>query len=1039
MKAKYKIGDTVQITNTNQIGTITKVSESSRGIAYYIMVGERKKRYREEDLSPYVDIEDSIFSDFESKSFGNADQFRQYVYYRQFSEAQEKNIYSHQGNKLIFNPFQYKPLLKFLGTDSDERLLIADEVGVGKTIETGIILDELLARGDLKDRDSILVVCPNILCQKWQDELREKFQMDDFQILSSKDLQFLLSRIKDGSRSSVLHGIVSEQLIRSERYQFMLEECREALGEPFIKFLVIDECHHYRNQKTNTHKTGALLSRCSERVVMLSATPYNLKSSDLYYQLHMLNPALFPEEKVFDELTSQIRKVNQCIFMLHEGKGIQDGKLLKYVDDLYPLANHNEVILRELGLLRHQLITGSKITSSDVAKYDNALNMLNPIASSFTRTLKRDAIEHRVTRDVRTAEVHLTEAEADIYQDFVDISMLRHELNGVSERAFGLIANGLERIAASSVVALERNILHFMGDGNQEAEDSLENDLEMDEETSSIMKSILHEKYAGLLKQIHDLEGADSKYDALKYLIDNIRSASPDNHRIIIFSFYVGTLKYLRKKLTQEGYSVALMYGGTPLESPKRRMIDEDGFLIRGRMELMHAFKEGEFDILLASEVGGEGLDFQFCTALINYDLPYNPMRIEQRIGRIDRMGQLSDKIIIGNLCIDNTIDMVINSVLLSRIADATDLIGDLEPIITQEMEEINQMILRKELTPEELIKREKELSARIEKERITREEFDRQRFELVNDSGFRGEFEDAIKNSRINPRDSLLFTTAFLKGINGCWGKTISSTSMQIHLSKELKDRLSVFYRKMDSGTGGKEIALIKDAKNDPIISFEGDDAYYHPDYIFIKPSGAWIHFMIDYLKNRNMEEERRLFHASVKRNFADRLNGGTYLVFVYEYEFVGFRETTMTSYVMVDRSDNKAVFLSDMQWSEIVHNIYGEKNPISITIEDVEDARFIADEMSDEELEKIHQEMTEKNDIKIISRIKAIQSLSDIHIREKMEELEDADESRKEKIMRAIEKERKRTREKLDILEKRRNLTYSSSLQGLCVLDVV
>ena len=152
-----------------------------------------------------------------------------------------------------------------------------------------------------------------------------------------------------------------------------------------------------------------------------------------------------------------------------------------------------------------------------------------------------------------------------------------------------------------------------------------------------------------------------------------------------------------------------------------------------------------------------------------------------------------------------------------------------------------------------------------------------------------------------------------------------------------------------------------------------------------------------------------------------------------------MGFRETTMTSYVMVDRSDNKAVFLSDMQWSEIVHNIYGEKNPISITIEDVEDARFIADEMSDEELEKIHQEMTEKNDIKIISRIKAIQSLSDIHIREKMEELEDADEARKEKIMRAIEKERKRTREKLDILEKRRNLTYSSSLQGLCVLDVV
>lgn len=1039
MDAKYKVGDSVQINNTNQIGTITRVSESPRGFAYYVMVGEKKKRYREEDISLYVDIEDSIFSDFEDGAFCNADQFRQYVYYRQFSEAQEKNLYSHQGNKIIFNPFQYKPLLKFLGTDSDERLLIADEVGVGKTIETGIILDELLARGDLKDKDSILVVCPNVLCRKWQDELREKFQMDDFQILDSKTLQFLLSRIKDGSRSSVLHGIVSEQLIRAARYQIMLSECRDVLGEPFIQFLVIDECHHYRNHKTNTHKIGELLSRCSERVVMLSATPYNLKSSDLYYQLHMLNPALFPEEKIFDELTDQIRKVNKCIYMLHDGAGIQDGTLLKYVDDLYPLANHNEIILQGLGALRHQLAMGDKITPGDVARYDNILSMLNPIASSFTRTLKRDAIEHRVTRDIRTAEVHFTEAEAQIYQDFVDISMLRHELNGVSERTFGLISNGLERIAASSVVALARNIQHFMDMSYQEQDETLENDLDIDETASSVMRTILYEKYNGLLRQIEDLGEKDSKYDAFKYLIDSIRSASQDNRRIIVFSFYVGTLKYLRKKLNEEGYRVALMYGGTPLDTPKRRTVDEDGFLIRGRSELIHAFKDNEFDILLASEVGGEGLDFQFCTALINYDLPYNPMRIEQRIGRIDRMGQLSDKIIVGNLCIENTIDMVINSVLLSRISDATDLVGDLEPIITQEMEEINQMILRKELTPEELKKREKELTARIEKERLTREEFDKQRFELVNDAGFRGEFENAIKSSRINPRDSMLFTAVFLKGINGCWTKKINSSSIEIHLTKDMKDRLLKFDRRMESGLGGKELRAIIRATGDPVLSFEGDEAYNNPDYIFVKPSGAWIHFMIDYLKNTDKENERRLFHTSVKRNFTKDLDYGNYLIFVYDYEFVGFRETITTSYVVVDCSTNTPTFINELQWDSIVQNMFGEKNPVVIPIEEVEDARYIADTTSDEELEKIHREMTEKNDIKIIARMRAIQSLSDSHIKEQMEKLQGADDSSREKIIKNIEKERLKTKKKISDLEKRRNLTSSSSLQAICVLDVI
>ena len=139
-------------------------------------------------------------------------------------------------------------------------------------------------------------------------------------------------------------------------------------------------------------------------------------------------------------------------------------------------------------------------------------------------------------------------------------------------------------------------------------------------------------------------------------------------------------------------------------------------FPIIGRNDIMKDFENGKYEIMLVSEVGGEGLDFQFCSALINYDLPYNPMRIEQRIGRIDRMGQESDKIIIGNLCIENTIDVVINRVLLSRIADATDLVGEMEPIIAQGLAEINELIITKEFTVDELQKREKEIEQRIEK-----------------------------------------------------------------------------------------------------------------------------------------------------------------------------------------------------------------------------------------------------------------------------------------------------------------------------------
>ena len=138
-------------------------------------------------------------------------------------------------------------------------------------------------------------------------------------------------------------------------------------------------------------------------------------------------------------------------------------------------------------------------------------------------------------------------------------------------------------------------------------------------------------------------------------------------------------------------------------------------------------------------------------------------MRIEQRIGRIDRMGQKADKIFIGNLCIENTIDVVINRVLLSRISSAEDLVGEMEPIITREMAEINELIITNGFAPEALKKREREIELRIEKERQTRQEFDEVRYELVNDKGFREEFEDSIKKSRISPSDLLRFTYCFL------------------------------------------------------------------------------------------------------------------------------------------------------------------------------------------------------------------------------------------------------------------------------------
>ena len=1041
MGAQYSKGDFVRIKSTNQIATISKVTETTSVISYYVMVDGKKKRYKGEDLLPYVDIEDSIFRDFENLSFGSADQLQRYIYFKQFSEAQDSNIYSYQNNKIIFNPFQYKPLMKFLSIDSDERILVADEVGVGKTIESGIIIDELIARGDLQARDSILIVCPNVLCRKWQEELKSKFQMDDFLIYDGKTFKYVLETTRETGKNPTPHGIVSEQLLRGERYEELLKACQEELGEPFIQMLIVDECHHYRNADTNTHKMGALLSLCSDRVVMLSATPYNLRSSDLFNQLNMLNPALFPDEHMFNILIKQIRNVNQSIALLRRRDVTVFPELLQILSELRPMIAGNQSIYQEFEKLYNSVAGGDILDIAQIIQYEKILNFLNPLASSFTRTLKRDAIAHRVTREVRTIEVHFTNEEFEIYRNFIDVNMLRHQLKGVSERAFGLITNGLERIAASSIVALERNINHFMHISDVDIEDNevFESDLGLDAASVGKMLNVLKEEYQELIQKIHALNGVDSKYDALRTLVGNVWNMLPENPRIIVFSFYVGTLKYLRKKLSADGYRVALMYGKTPHDTPVKSLVDEDGFPIIGRQDIMKAFKNGEYDILLASEVGGEGLDFQFCSALINYDLPYNPMRIEQRIGRIDRMGQEADKIVIGNLCIADTIDMVINRVLLSRIDDATDLIGDLEPIIAKEMEEMNKLILRKEFTEEELERREQELIARIEKERITREEFDSQRYELVNDKSFRDEFEENIRNSRISPKASLLFTMTFLKGINGCWSKQVTETSAIIHITKDIREKLVNYYRRMNLGTNSIEIQRIYETEGDITINFDGDEAYTKADQLFVKPSGAWIRFMVDYIKALELDEVKSLFHVSVKQEYVDKIPKGAYFIFIYDFEFVGFRNQKTNAYVLVNTDANEAISVEEETWKNIFMNIQTSKRNVIWSIEDMEVAQTIADEETDKLLENIKTSLISSNDVKIVSRMEAIRKMSELRIREHQNNLIGASPRDAEKLHKAIMKEEKKTAEKLRILEEKRKLGSSSSLEGVALLEII
>ena len=170
----------------------------------------------------------------------------------------------------------------------------------------------------------------------------------------------------------------------------------------------------------------------------------------------------------------------------------------------------------------------------------------------------------------------------------------------------------------------------------------------------------------------------DSKFEALKEIIDDV--LKKQGKKLIVFATTIRTLKYLQYRLMLEGVESLMIYGG-----------------IKERQQIVCRFQMNkDFNILLSSEVGGEGLDMQFCDTIVNYDLPWNPMVVEQRIGRIDRFGQTSEYVYIYNILVKGTLQEKIYGRLLNRIGIFRECIGDIEVILDRFLEKENIKVINR-------------------------------------------------------------------------------------------------------------------------------------------------------------------------------------------------------------------------------------------------------------------------------------------------------------------------------------------------------
>jgi len=247
----------------------------------------------------------------------------------------------------------------------------------------------------------------------------------------------------------------------------------------------------------------------------------------------------------------------------------------------------------------------------------------------------------------------------------------------------------------------------------------------------------------------HALEVADSKYAELRKVLRS-RLAENKNEKIVVFSFYRATLHYLARRLLGDGIATALIHGGLGDER---------------HAELRRFESPAGPPVLLSSEVGSEGIDLQFARVLINYDLPWNPMKVEQRIGRIDRLGQKAENIHIINFVIRDTIEEIVLDRLLNRLEIFRSSIGDLEEVLGQSFDELLVEYFRDGLTDEQLTQRLELNALAAENHRESIKQLEEEAPQLAGHADF---ILSNIQKSRdtgrwITPTDMLHFVTNLL------------------------------------------------------------------------------------------------------------------------------------------------------------------------------------------------------------------------------------------------------------------------------------
>ena len=464
-------------------------------------------------------------------------------------------------------PYQREGAVRLL-RDLNATALLADEVGLGKTITTGMVIKEGIVRGFLK---KVLILAPPSLVDQWVAEMGEKFEVD-FKIIES---------VEDWDSCDFAIASLDRVKIFDRKISSFKHKNAHNISWDLV---IVDEAHKLKERNTVRWKFVDRLRK--KRFLLLTATPFQNDLLELYNLLHLLKRGHLGTIKEFR------RK------FLYKGNK------------------------------RHPL---------------NPVELKNLLEEVMVRRRRDETGIDYKPRVPKIVTIEMTDKEKMIYENTCRLlkeNYFRADGNEINGRL--IVFALLPKITSSSRSAIE----------------SLQKIVD-----SEVYHEVTRKFAQGILDDYKTLE-KDSKIEKLVELVEEIINRS-DDEKILIYTRHPTTLRYIIDKLRPFNLKIIEFMGGLDREEKSRRI---------------ESFKKGEADILISTDTGAEGLNFQFCRNLINYDLPWNPMSVEQRIGRLDRIGQKRDMYIY-SFATKGTMEEHVVDLIINKMCCVGLVIGEL-PII---------------------------------------------------------------------------------------------------------------------------------------------------------------------------------------------------------------------------------------------------------------------------------------------------------------------------------------------------------------------